>query len=135
LAGGAYLVFLGVQTLRAAVSGRVERARRAARGGARVRLRTAYRQGLLSNLSNPKIGAFFTSLLPQFGPSGHASFAMLMLLGGIFCLLTLTWLTAYAAAVSHARRLLSRPLVRRAIDAITGVVLIAFGARVAAARR
>ncbi len=134
LAGGAYLVFLGIQALRAAVVGRPELVAHATRG-VRMSSRTAYRQGLISNLSNPKIAVFFTSLLPQLAPSGPASFAALMLLGGVFCLLTLAWLSAYAIAVAWARRLLNRPGVRRAMDGITGAVLIAFGARVAAEHR
>ena len=59
---------------------------------------TALRQGLLSNLGNPKMAVFFTSLLPQFG----ASFPALLALGLVFCSLTLVWLTGYAAAVAKA---------------------------------
>src|ERR1043166_2504971 len=62
IAGAAYLVFLGAQALLAAVRGRTA-AHTAPRGSA------AYRQGLLSNLGNPKMVVFFTSLLPQFASS------------------------------------------------------------------
>ena len=133
LLGAAYLVLLGLQSLVAAVRGH----RRAAldvatRGGGR-RPAVALRQGLLSNLANPKMAAFFTSLLPQFvvGPS----FAPLFALGLVLCGLTLVWLAAYAVAVARAGDLLRRPLVRRAIDAVTGAVLVALGLRIAADRR
>jgi threonine/homoserine/homoserine lactone efflux protein len=121
LAGGAYLVYLGITTLR-----RTSRAPHARRLGAAG----AYRQGLLSNLGNPKIAVFFTSLLPQFG----ASFATLLELGTVLCAVTLVWLTLYAFAVAKAGDVLRRPRVRRALDTVTGAVLVALGIRVALER-
>jgi threonine/homoserine/homoserine lactone efflux protein len=120
LCGAAYLVYLGVQTLRNRIHARM----RAAAGA-------GYRQGLLSNLGNPKMAVFFTSLLPQF-TGGRTSFAALLALGLVFCAMTLTWLTTYAFAVSHARGIVMRR--RRLLDAITGTVLVAFGLRLAAER-
>jgi threonine/homoserine/homoserine lactone efflux protein len=76
---------------------------------------------------------FFTSLLPQFA-SGE-SFAGLLGLGLLFSAMTLLWLAAYALAVDHASRLLRRPIVRRVLDAVTGVVLVALGLRLATERR
>jgi threonine/homoserine/homoserine lactone efflux protein len=120
LCGAAYLVYLGVQTLRSRGHARMRSA-----GGA------GYRQGLLSNLGNPKMAVFFTSLLPQF-TGGRTSFPALLALGLLFCAMTLTWLTGYAVAVSRARGLVMRR--RRLLDAITGGVLVAFGLRLAAER-
>lgn len=133
LLGAAYLVFLGLQSLVAAVRGHRRAALDVAARGAGLRPAVALRQGLLSNLANPKMAAFFTSLLPQFvvGPS----FTPLFALGLVLCGLTLVWLAAYAVAVARAGDLLRRPLVRRAIDAVTGAVLVALGLRVAADRR
>jgi len=91
---------------------------------------TPFRQGLPSNLGNPKMVVFFTSLLPQFA----SSFPALLGLGLVFSGMTLTWLTAYAAAVAKAGDLLRRSRVRRAIDAVTGAVLVALGLRLAAER-
>ncbi len=90
----------------------------------------AFRQGLLSNLGNPKIAVFFTSLLPQFG----SSFWSLLALGLLFCSLGLVWLSAYSLAVARAGDLLRRPRIRRSLDALTGTVLVAFGIRLAADR-
>ncbi len=133
LLGAAYLVLLGLQSLIAAVRGHRRAALAVAARGAGLRPAVALRQGLLSNLANPKMAAFFTSLLPQFvvGPS----FAPLFALGLVLCGLTLVWLSAYAVAVARAGDLLRRPLVRRAIDAVTGAVLVALGLRIAADRR
>src|SRR5207302_1430141 len=73
LVGSAYLVWLGAQGLLAAIRGRA-RSRPAAPGS--LDPRTAARQGLLSNLGNPKMAAFFPSLLPQFA---HSFTAVLVL--------------------------------------------------------
>ena len=97
--------------------------------------RAAFRQGLVSNLSNPKMVAFFSSLLPQFAPAGDGAFPALLAFGLVFSLLTLAWLSAYSLAVDTARRLLSRPRVARALDATVGAVLVAFGVRLALAQR
>jgi threonine/homoserine/homoserine lactone efflux protein len=121
LAGVAYLLYLGVRTIRSA--GTLE-AGRAQRGG-------ALRQGLVSNLLNPKIAVFFTSLLPQFG----SSLVQLLLLGAIFNALGIVWLTSLALVAARGRRVLARPRVRAALDYLSGVVLVGLGVRLAFARR
>ena len=123
LAGATYLVFLGLQTLVPALRPRGAMPKASRRG-------RPLRQGLFSNLGNPKMAIFFTSLLPQFatGPS----FGGLLLLGLVFSSLTLVWLTTYSFAVAKAGDFLRRSRVRRAIDGLTGVVLVALGLRLAA---
>ncbi len=136
LAGAAYLVFLGLQALWTAWRSpgwSVEPEGR--RGGARLSGRVAYRQGLVSNLGNPKMAVFFTSLLPQFAPGGGASFAGLLAFGLVFCLMTFVWLAVYSVAVAKAGNVLRRPRVRRTIEAVTGTVLVALGLRVASEQR
>jgi threonine/homoserine/homoserine lactone efflux protein len=128
LAGAAYLVFLGLQALRRAVRHIAQDAD--SLGRSQLAPQRAYQQGLLSNLGNPKIAVFFTSLLPQFGSSFWSMFA----LGLLFCSLGLIWLSAYSFAVARAGDLLRRPRIRRSLDAITGTVLVAFGIRLAADR-
>jgi threonine/homoserine/homoserine lactone efflux protein len=124
LAGAAYLIVLGASMLRGAFGSGPRAERGPVRSGAPVR---AYRQGVLSNLGNPKMGIFFTSLLPQFA----ASFAGLLALGVLFAALTLAWLAAYALVVARLGELLRAARVRRALDAVTGAVLVAFGLRLA----
>jgi threonine/homoserine/homoserine lactone efflux protein len=126
LAGAAYLVYLGARTTFEALRSR----QRPAASGAR-RSSAPFRQGLLSNLGNPKMGVFFTSLLPQFAGRGHGTFWSLLALGLVFCCLTLGWLSAYAFVVARAGDVLRRPGVRRVLDAVTGVVLVGLGIRVA----
>jgi threonine/homoserine/homoserine lactone efflux protein len=123
IAGSAYLVWLGLQAILAAVRCRERRTVRAPRS-------SSYRQGLLSNLANPKMAAFFPSLLPQFG----GSFSLLLALGLTFCAMTLAWLTAYAIVVARAGDFLSQSAIRRWIEAVTGAVLVALGLRLATER-
>jgi threonine/homoserine/homoserine lactone efflux protein len=129
LVGAGYLLYLGGTSLWSAF-----------RGVPRVALSSpqrpaaAARQGLLSNLTNPKMIVFFPSLLPQFVTQDAPAFATLLALGLVFCFMTVVWLTAYALVVARAGDLLKRSRVRRAIDAVSGAVLLAFGVRVAVSR-
>jgi threonine/homoserine/homoserine lactone efflux protein len=136
LAGAAYLVVLGAQAIGQALrpgTGQVA----AAGSGMRRRLAPslAFRQGVISDLGNPKMAVFFTSLLPQFAPDGGATVAPLVGLGLVFSLLTFTWLALYAAAVARAGDVLRRPHIRRAIEGVAGTVLVALGIRIAAEHR
>jgi threonine/homoserine/homoserine lactone efflux protein len=126
LAGAAYLVYLGGQALWAAVRGTMHAPTVTAAPRARE-----LRQGFLSDLGNPKMAAFFSSLLPQFAES----FAGLLAYGLLFCAMTFVWLCAYATVVSRAGDVLRRPRVRRTIEAVTGTALIALGIRLASAER
>ena len=136
LAGAAYLVFLGVQSLWAAHRPHDERRVIAGLTGSRhLEASKAYRQGVISNLGNPKMAAFFTSLLPQFAPQDGPAFLTLFALGLLFSLMTLTWLTGYAFAVARARDFLQRPRIRRVLDGLTGAALLALGVRLATERR
>jgi threonine/homoserine/homoserine lactone efflux protein len=132
LVGAAYLVYLGSQSLYAALRRRSRVPEQ--RHGPAITPRRALRQGVLSNLGNPKMALFFASLLPQFAPGGRASFAGFLALGLLFGAMTLAWLTLYAIAVNRLRELLVGP-VRRALDAATGLVLVGFGIRLAAPER
>jgi threonine/homoserine/homoserine lactone efflux protein len=124
IAGSAYLVYLGLHALWSAFR------RRGSVELPATRRAPAFRQGVISNLGNPKMAVFFTSLLPQFG----SSFPSLLALGLVFCTMTLVWLSGYAAAVAKAGDVLRRSRVRRTLDALTGAVLVALGLRLATER-
>ena len=126
--GVSYLLFLVVQALRTAW-----RPREQAAAMPHARTRHAFRQGLLSNLGNPKIAVFFTSFLPQFTTANTSSFSLLVL-GLLFCAMTFAWLVGYGAMVAKAGDVLRRPRVRRVLEGLTGAVLIAFGLRLATER-
>ena len=80
------------------------------------------------------MAVFFASLLPQFAGGRNASFAALLALGLLFCTMTFAWLSLYALAVDRLRHALGSR-VRRALDAVTGFVLVALGIRLAAEER
>jgi threonine/homoserine/homoserine lactone efflux protein len=139
-AGAAYLVFLGLQTLAGALRPRARHeaeptAPVPAVRRARLGVRTAWRQGMVSDLANPKMAVFYTSLLPQFTPADGPAFPVLVGLGVIFSLMTFSWLALYATAVDRLSDLLSRTGVRRALDAVMGAVLVALGGRLALEKR
>jgi threonine/homoserine/homoserine lactone efflux protein len=92
------------------------------------------RQGVVSNLANPKMAAFFLSLLPQFA-SPEQGAGGIVGLGLVFCVMTFGWLGLYSVVVDRARVVLSRSWVRRALDGASGVVLVGFGARLALQQR
>ncbi len=133
IAGAVYLVWMGIQLLRAHAPD-VPVEQDAGLAGRRV-AKKALRQGLLSDLSNPKIAIFFTSFLPQFVHGDGNGVAALLVLGAIFCAITLLWLLLYGALVGHGSTVLRRPAVRRALDRFTGLVLVAFGIRLAFEQR
>jgi RhtB (resistance to homoserine/threonine) family protein len=135
LAGALYLIWLGIQALRAArhVTAGEEIHPVAARPA--IGSLGGFRQGMISDLANPKIGIFFTSLLPQFVDPGRAVLVPFLVLGAVFVLMTVLWLCAYVVVAARAAETLRRPRVKAALDRFTGVVLIAIGIRLATEHR
>ena len=155
--GVAYLCWLGFQALRSAyrsrtggpghpdtadhpgnaapaVPGGAPGAAGAA-GAAAGRRRHAFRswrQGFLSNVTNPKVLAMYLSVLPQFLHRGHGSTAIALLLAYTVSVLGLAWLLALVAVIHRARVWIERRKVRRAMDAVTGTALLGFGVALAA---
>jgi threonine/homoserine/homoserine lactone efflux protein len=129
LAGALYLVYLGAQSMRRGRRGHAE----TLLAGSPLGSAGAFRQGLVTNLLNPKIAVFFTSLLPQF--VDHGSLPALLLLGAVFNVLGLLWLTTYALLAACGRVFLQRPRVRSALDYLSGFVLIGLGVRLALEQR
>ena len=136
IAGAIYLVYLGAHSLWLAFRpGPNVDDRPASPRERRLPAMTALRQGALSNLGNPKMAIFFSSLLPQFVRTGPNAAWSMVGLGFVFVTMTLAWLSMYATVVARAGDVLRRARVRRAIDATMGAILIAFGGRLAVERR
>jgi threonine/homoserine/homoserine lactone efflux protein len=128
-AGAAYLVFLGLQAL--------WRSGRAAEPSAPAASRVgsgAIRQGLLTNLLNPKIAVFYTTVVAQLASEEGGALAWSLLLAGTHAALSIVWLSAYSLLLDRARSALRRPAVRAWLERLTGTALIAFGLRLAAER-
>jgi threonine/homoserine/homoserine lactone efflux protein len=94
--------------------------------------RGAFRLGLLTALSNPKVALFYVALLPQFVPDGAAVLPATLLLAAVQISLSCAWYFVLASAVGRIRAAFER---RRAqIQAATGVLMIGFGLRLLAER-
>ena len=132
-AGAAYLLWLGVQSLRAAFCGGSSPMVRERPVSQRLSPRQAFVQGVASDLSNPKMAAFFTSLLPQFASADD--FTGLVALGLLFSLMTLLWLAGYATVIARMGNVLRRPRIRRTLEGITGAALIGLGLKLASESR
>ncbi|GAA0452208.1 lysine transporter LysE [Paractinoplanes deccanensis] len=129
--GAAYLAYLGARLLWSAARGRYEAPDPAAEPHA---ARRGWRQGFLSNITNPKVLLFYVAVLPQFlGPdAGVLSLALFALSHAV---LSLIYLLSLTAAMHRARGWLTRGRVRRCLDAVTGTAMLGFGARLAVAQR
>ncbi|NKB77968.1 MAG: LysE family translocator [Gammaproteobacteria bacterium] len=127
IAGGIYLIYLGVKTFRSppielGATSRVD-----------VSPRAMFFQGALSNLSNPKIAMFYFAFLPQFVSSDAANPTLILLmLGSLFAFLTFV----VKAPIGYLAGTLSlwlraRPGVQIWLNRISGTVLIGLGLRLA----
>lgn len=130
--GAAYLVWLGAQALWSAWRGGAAPGAAQSTAGPRLSAGTAFRQGVLSDLGNPKMAVFFSSLLPQFA---DPSFYSLAAHGLLFCAMTFSWLVGYAIVLSLAGNYVRRRSVWRTIEAVTGAALVALGLRLASEQR
>jgi threonine/homoserine/homoserine lactone efflux protein len=137
LAGAAYLCYLGLRSLGSPPRGELPpRPTGAAGEGRFMQLgdRGALSQGLFSNLLNPKTGAFFVTVMPQFTMPGDPATRLLLMVAA-FEVMLLVWLIAYGHVVSRLGRSGLGTRVRQVMTRLTGLVLIGLGARLAFERR
>jgi len=134
LAGAAYLIWLGIHALlaREAAPDVLEQTTASATPKSHL---SAYRQGLINDLLNPKIGVFYTTLLPQFIAPGQPVFLTSVFLAALFALIVALWLGIYITLLARADALFRRPAVRRILERVTGVVLVGLGLRLALEQR
>jgi len=126
--GAAWLIWLGVQLLRSKGESPGTMPAASASNSA------WFRRGLLTNLLNPKVGAFYVSFLPIFVPPGYAPAPVIALLAAIHVGLGLLWFALLIASAKGIAPWLRRRAVARALDRLTGAVLIAAGAKLALTR-
>jgi threonine/homoserine/homoserine lactone efflux protein len=135
LAGAAYLVWLGIQTIRAARRPAPAAPDAAPDATAPISPRRAFAQGMISTVLNPKPALFFLTFLPQFIDRHESVLAQTLFLTLVHVIVGLVWLTTYAYLVDRARLVLTRDRFRTWLERSTGAVLIALGVRVAVERR
>ena len=129
-AGIVYLVLLGVQAFRSALAGTYTRLEGDDGQVSAGQGLAGWRQGFLSNITNPKVLVFYLAVLPQF-LGRDAPVAVLLLFALSHALLSLLYLLLLVAGLHRARRALSRRNVRRGLDAATGAALLGFSAKLA----
>lgn len=126
--GASYLIFLGQRSLGRALVKGVE-APETDRPAMGISAHRSFLQGLISNLSNPKVAVFFVTVVPTF--SRRTEFLPTLKLDVIAVTMTCAWLCVYAAVAGRERTFIDRPSVRRTIDAVAGCALLGFGLRMA----
>jgi threonine/homoserine/homoserine lactone efflux protein len=131
IVGATYLAYLGVKTL---IELRHRPGDPPATEAPPAPAHSIFRQGFISAISNPKLGVFFVTFLPQFVSPGQALLPRLLELGLLFALIGWTWMNLYGFLVARVRDLIITPRVRQWMAGVTGVVLLGFGGRLALER-
>jgi threonine/homoserine/homoserine lactone efflux protein len=131
IVGAGYLAYLGVRTL---LESRARPADLLAATPPAAPAHAVFRQGFLSAISNPKLGLFFVTFLPQFVLPGQAVLPRLLELGVTFAVIGWLWMNVYGFFVTRLRQVITAPRVRQWMQRVTGVVLLGFGARLALER-
>ncbi|TCJ99151.1 LysE family translocator [Nocardia alba] len=134
VAGAMYLVWLGISMIRDGFrhsAATPETAEDHSREG----LFGAWARGLGTNLLNPKVGVFYVAVLPQFLPEGVSPLVMGCALALVHNVEGMLWFAAIICAASRAKAWLSRDVVRRAMDSLTGMVVVGFGFKLATSHR
>jgi threonine/homoserine/homoserine lactone efflux protein len=133
LAGAIYLVYIGVRSLWTARKN-VATAENDSVSGTNSDRPGPFRsfsEGLFTNLLNPKVAIFYLTFLPQFIAPGESVLRKSLFLASIHVLMGLVWLCSYAILLDRMSHVLTRPSVKRKLEAFTGAVLVAFGLRLA----
>ena len=131
--GACYLVWLGIKSLRSAARGAP--AAIVDGGAGTVAASQSFREGLLTNVLNPKVVVFYLALVPQFIGPGDAVMLKYVLLTGIHYVEGILWLGGVALLVAGSRGMFLRPAWRQWIDAACGTILVALGLRLALQRQ
>ena len=131
IVGACYLAYLGIRAL---IDSRQRPGDLLAGTPPAAPAHAVFRQGFLSAISNPKLGVFFVTFLPQFVLPGQAVLPRLIELGVTFAVIGWIWMNAYGLFVTRLRDVITAPRVRQWMQRVTGVVLLGFGARLALER-
>ena len=126
--GAIYLVYLGVKTLWAM---------RAKKSDIDVETlvvpkgNSSFRQGFITNITNPKVAVFFLTFMPQFLATDSNPFLAFSAMGIIYAALSFVWFIFYVYLLNHIRSFMQRPVTQAVTEGLTGLVLIGFGIKLA----
>lgn len=137
LAGAAYMILLGMRFVRQGPRHRSEGrgAEPLARSGEITTAWASWRRGLYTNLLNPKIGAFYVAVLPQFIPANEPHLAVGLLLALVHDVEGMVWFSAIILGAHSFRGWLGSRSTRRTVDGLTGTALIGFGLKLSLATK
>ncbi len=131
--GAFYLIYLGIMSLWAIKKkGIAIEDNKSEKKNASL---SAFRQGFLTNVLNPKVAVFFLTFLPQFLEPRSNTFLQFLIMGLTYAALTLIWFLMYVYLIHSINVWMKKPSVQRAIQGISGIVLLSFGIKLALERR
>jgi RhtB (resistance to homoserine/threonine) family protein len=133
LAGAAYLIYIGLRSLWNTRN--ADASAPLANGASPGSSQRSFAEGLFTNLLNPKVALFCLTLLPQFIEHGDSVLRQSILLASIHIVMGLAWLSLYTLFLGRMKHLLSRANIKRNLEAVTGAMLLALGARLAFEKR
>ena len=135
-AGAAYLMYIGVRALLSRANGMPGEVEGPAQSANR-RLWASFRQGMLTNLLNPKVALFFLALLPQFiDAASPYKVAAFIALGLSFVAMGAAWCVMLAVAAARLRgAFLRRPSMATVMNRVAGTMFIGLGLKLATARQ
>ncbi|UPG65314.1 LysE family translocator [Metabacillus endolithicus] len=125
--GAFYLIYLGISSF---ISRKKKDPAAENQQNAQMK-KSAFKQGLISNVLNPKVAMFFLTFLPQFIQTGENATQQLIIMGVIYTLLSISWFFIYVFFINYLREWLLSPKVQIIMDNFTGLVLIGFGLKLA----
>lgn len=126
--GAAYLCYLGVRTL---MNMRANKGQVAEEVLVEVKGSSYFKQGFITNITNPKVAVFFLTFLPQFLAPGSEPFWSFLVMGLLYTVLTFIWFVLYVYLLDRIRSFMKRPATQAVIECLTGVVLLGFGIKLA----
>lgn len=127
--GAAYLIWLGVSSLKGLLSSSGSVSEMSGLGVERVNHRRSLREGFLSNVLNPKTAVFYLAFLPQFINPEYSAFLQSCLMAAIHFVIAMLWQCGLAGLLSRAKTLLKSQKFMSWMEGTTGVVLVGLGVK------
>lgn len=125
--GALYLIYLGLANLKA--FWQHTKAKSIAPKKQPFSFLRSLREGFLSNVLNPKAVVFYMAFLPQFISPEHSALAQSMFLAFIHFVVATLWQALLIYTICTANGFIMKPSVRKSLDCISGVVMVALGIR------
>ena len=131
--GAVYLCYLGIKTLWTLRSIRTQSpvVQDEVSMDHKYSHQSCFKQGFLTNVTNPKVAVFFLTFLPQFVDGTSGTFLPFLIMGLIYTALTVLWFVFYVYLLDRISAFMKRPSTKAVVEGLTGAVLIGFGIKLA----